>query len=147
MRRSVLLAIFLAMALLTGCQESKGNVFFIMFESTPNLFDNAVYAHGVSVGEIVETAVAGNGITRLAIVMNGDQKELMKDNAAFYVHAGRLTHTMLSGYGNPIEPGAKMMGFSSGMGMGWFKTRNLMTQTSRAASGRAEALFTAFEES
>ena len=147
MQRSVLLTILLAMALLTGCQESKGNVFFIMFESTPNLFDNAVYANGVSVGEIVETAVAGNGIARLAIVMNEDQKELMRDNAAFYVNAGRLTHATLSGYGNPIEPGAKMMGFSSGMGMGWFKARNLMTQTSRAASGRAEALFEAFEAS
>ena len=147
MRRSVLLTILLAIAFLTGCQESKGNVFFIMFENSPNLFDNAVYAHGVSVGEIVETATAGNGITRLAIVVNGDQKELMKDNAAFYVDTGRLIHATLSGYGNLIEPGAKLMGFSSGMGMGWFKAKNLMTQTSRAASGRAEALFAAFEAS
>lgn len=147
MRRLFLLTILFAMALLAGCQESKGNVFFIMFENTPNLFDNAVYAHGVSLGEIVETATAGNGITRLAIVVNGDQKELMKDNTAFYVATGRLTHTSLSGFGNPIEPGAKLMGFSSGVGMGWFKARNLMTQTSRAASGRAEELFTAFESS
>lgn len=147
MRRSILLTILLSMALFTGCQESKVNVFFVMFESTPSLFDNAVYAHGVSVGEIVETATAGNGVTRLAIVVNGDQKELMKDNAAFYVDTGRLTHAMLSGYGNPIEPGAKLMGFSSGMGMGWFKAKNLMTQTARAASSRAEALFADFEAS
>ena len=147
MRRSFLLTIVISMAFLTGCQGSKVNVFFIMFESTPNLVDNAVYAHGVSVGEIVETATAGNGITRLAIVVNGDQKDLMKDNAAFYVDTGRLTHATLSGYGNLIEPGAKLMGFSSGMGMGWFKAKNLMTQTSRAASGRAEALFAAFEAS
>lgn len=145
MRRSFLLTILLAMAFLAGFQESKGNVFFIMFESTPNLFDNAVYAHGDSVGEIVETATAGNGITRLAIVVSGDQAELMKDNTAFYVTTGRLTHATLSGYGNPIEPGAKLMGFNSAMGMSWFKAKNLMTQTPRAASARAEALFAAFE--
>jgi len=145
MRRSFLLPILLAMALLTGCQESKGNVFFIMFESTPNLFDSAVYANGVSVGEIVETATAGNGITRLAIVINGDQQVLMKDSTAFYVSTGRLTHAALAGYGNPIEPGAKVLGFSSGMGMGWFKAKNLMTQTSRAAAGRAQELFETFE--
>ncbi len=145
MRRSVLLTILLAMTFLTGCQESKGNVFFIMFESTPTLFDSAVYAQGVSVGEIVETATAGNGVTRLAIVLNGDQQVLMKDSTAFYVSTGRLTHATLAGYGNPIEPGAKVMGFSSGMGMGWFKAKNLMTQTSRAASGRAQELFEAFE--
>ncbi|MCP3952923.1 MAG: hypothetical protein GY697_12010, partial [Desulfobacterales bacterium] len=127
MRRSVLLTILLAMTLFNGCQETKGNVFFIMFESTPNLFDSAVYAHGVSVGEIVEKATAGNGVTRLAIVMNSDQKDLMQDNTAFYVDAGRLTHATLTGYGNPVEPGASLMGFSSGMGMGWFKAKNLMT--------------------
>ncbi len=145
MRRSVLLTILLAMTLLTGCQESKGNVFFIMFESTPNLFDSAVYASGVSVGEIVETTTAGNGVTRLAIVINGDQRELMKDSTVFYVSTGRLTHATLAGYGNPVEPGAKLMGFGSRMGLNWFKAKNLMTQTSRAASGRAQELFDTFE--
>lgn len=147
MRRSVLLTILLALTLLTGCQESKGNVYFIMFESTPALFDSAVYANGVSVGEIVETATAGNGVTRLAIVINGDQQALMKDSTAFYVSTGRLTHAALAGYGNPIEPGAKVMGFSSRMGMGWFKAKNLMTQTSRAAAGQAQAFFESFEAS
>ena len=147
MRRLFLLTILLSMVLLGGCQESKGNVFFIMFASTPNLFDNAVYAQGVSVGEIVESVTAGNGIARLAIVMNPDRQEMMRDNAAFYVDAGRLTHATLSGYGNPLEPGAKLMGFSSGMGMRWFKTKNLMNQASRAAASRAQALFDAFEAS
>ncbi|MCP3955800.1 MAG: hypothetical protein GY697_26830, partial [Desulfobacterales bacterium] len=59
----------------------------------------------------------------------------------------RLTHATLTGYGNPVEPGASLMGFSSGMGMGWFKAKNLMTQTSRAATGRARELFDAFEAS
>ena len=147
MRRSVTLTLLLAMLLVAGCQQpgTSSNLFFIMCEGTPALFDNAVYANGVSVGEIVEKATAGNGITRLAIVMSGEQRELMRDSTAFYVSGGRLTYTALAGYGNPVEPGAKLMGFSSRLSMGWFKTRNLMTQTSRAASDRAQALFTAFE--
>jgi len=147
MRRSVILTILLAMLFVAGCQQQapNGNLFFIMFESTPTLFDNAVYANGVNVGEIVEKATSGNGLARLAVVMNGEQRELMKDNAAFYASTGRLTYTTLAGYGNPVEPGAKLMGFSSRLSMGWFKTRNLMNQTSRAASERARELFEAFE--
>lgn len=147
MRRSVILSILLAMVLATGCQEKKGNVFFIMFESAPNFFENGVYANGVGIGEIVEKATAGNGVTRLAIVLNGDSKDMLKDSSAFYVSTGRLMHTALAGFGNPIEPGAKSMGFSSRMGVGWFKTKNLMTQTSRAAAKRAQELYEAFEAS
>jgi hypothetical protein len=116
-----------------------------MFASAPNLFDNAVYANGTPIGEIVDQAAAGNGVTRVSLVVNGDRKELMKDSAAFYVSTGRLTHASLAGYGNPVKPGTALMGFSSRMAMNWFKAKNLMTQTSRAAAGRARALFDAFE--
>lgn len=147
MRRSVIFTILLAMTLFTGCQVSNtgGNVYYIMFENTPTLFDNAVYANGASMGEIVERATAGNGVARLSVVINGEQRELMKDSAAFYVSTGRLTYTTLAGYGNPVEPGAKLMGFGSRMGVNWFKAKNLMTQTSRAAAGRAVELFESFE--
>ena len=147
MRRSVILSVLFAMILATGCQDKKGNVFFIMFESAPNLFENGVYANGVGIGEIVEKTTAGNGVTRLAIVLNGESRDLLKDSSAFYVSTGRLVHTSLAGFGNPVEPGAKLMGFSSRMGVGWFKTKNLMTQTSRAAAKRAQVLFDAFEAS
>jgi len=145
MRRSVLISIFLAVLVAAGCQEKKDNVFFIMFENTPNLFENGVYADGVVIGEIVEKATAGHGVTRLAIVVNGDGKDLLQDSSAFYVSTGRLTHTTLAGFGNPVEPGAKLIGFNSRMGVGWFRTKNLMTQTSRAAAQRAQELFDAFE--
>ena len=145
MRRTALLTIFLSMILFTGCRETTGNVYFVMFENAPNLFDSRVYSNGVSVGEIVDAGTAGNGVTLLAIVVDGEYKELMKDSTAFYVSSGRLTHAPLAGFGNPVGPGAKLMGFSSRLGMGWFKTKNLMTQTSRAASGRAQELFDAFE--
>jgi hypothetical protein len=135
------------MLLFTGCQVSNtgGNVYFVMFENSPNLFDNAVYANGVSMGEIVEQATADSGVARLSIVVQGEHRELMKDSAAFYVSAGRLTYTALAGYGNPVEPGARLMGFGSRMGVNWFKAKNLMTQTSRAAAGRAQELYAAFE--
>ena len=147
MRRSVILTLLLAMTFFTGCRESNTgtHVFFVMFESAPNIFDNTVYANGVSVGEIVDRAVAGSGVARFAIVISGDQRGLMKDSAAFYVSAGRLTYTTLAGYGNAVEPGAKFMGFGSRMGLNWFKAKSLMTQTSRAAAGRARELFEAFE--
>jgi len=147
MRRSVLFTILFTLILATGCQEKKGNVFFIMFAGTPILFENGVFANGVGIGEIVETATAGNGVTRLAVVMNGDGKAMLKDSSAFYVATGRLMHFSLAGFGNPVEPGAKLMGFSSRMGVGWFKTKNLMTQTSRAAAKRAQELFDTFEAS
>jgi len=147
MRQSVLLSILLALLVATGCQEKKGNLFFIMFESTPTLFENGVYANGVAIGEIVENATADNGMTRLAIEMNGDGKGLLHDSSAFYVSRGCLAHTTLAGFGNPVEPGAKLMGFSSRMGVGWFKTKNLMTQTSRAAAKRAQELFDSYEAS
>jgi hypothetical protein len=86
-------------------------------------------------------------VTRLAIVINSDGKDVLQDSSAFYVSTGRLTHTTLAGFGNPVAPGAKLMGFSSWMGVGWFKTKNLMTQTSRAAAQRAQGLFEAFEAS
>lgn len=133
------------MILLTGCQESTGNVYFVMFESAPNLFDRLVYSNGVSVGEIVDTETAGNGITRLVIVMNGDHKELMKDSAVFYASSGRLAYAALAGYGNPVEPGAKLMGFGSRLGLVWFKAKNILTQTPQAAASRARQLFETFE--
>jgi len=145
MRRSVLFTLLFALILATGCQESKGNVFYIMFDSHPTLFENGVFANGVGIGEIVETATAGNGVTRLAVVMNGDGKDMLTDSSAFYVASGRLTHIALAGYGNPVEPGAKLMGFSSRMGVSWFKTKNLMTQTPWAAAIQAQELFDAFE--
>lgn len=147
MRRTALLTILLSMLLFTGCQESTDNVYFVMFESTPNIFDSLVYSNGVSVGEIVGAETAGNGVTRLAIVINDEHRELMKDSAAFYASSGRLIYTALAGYGNPVEPGVNLMGFSSRLGLGWFKAKNLLTRTPRAATRRAEQLSEAFEVS
>ena len=79
--------------------------------------------------------------------MNGEHKELMKDSAAFYASSGRLTYAAFAGYGNPVEPGAKLMGFGSRRGLVWFKAKNILTQTSQVASNRARQLFEAFEVS
>ncbi len=147
MQRTLLLTVILALSFFTGCQESTGNVYFIMFESTPNIFGNQIYARGVPVGEIVATETAGNGVARLAVVVEGEHRAFMLDSTAFYVSSGRLTYAALAGYGNPVEPGAKMLGFGSSLALSWFKTKNILTQTPRAASEQAGKLFESFEAS
>ena len=148
MKRLGLFLIVLCLVFSVGCEKvtkvvhkSQKDVYYVMFDNGPHLYDNGVYLPGKAIGEIVANDRIGLGGARITIVVDPAYEELIKDNTVFYETMGKLTLGSLGSFGTPLAPGGKMLGFDSKMSLFWFKTRTVLTQSSLVAARKAEQLF------
>ena len=151
MKRLVLVGIVLAMVLGAGCdalqtQQQAPDVYWVMIDSVPNIFDNQVIYNGVAVGEIRSTDTSPLMVTRLAVTIQPGFRELITNNTVFYVSAGRLTIDHLARLGTPATPGAVLLGFPSHLSLQWFKTRTLFSRSADVAAETARTLFAAMDD-
>ena len=106
MRRFFMVGFGLMLCLLAGCAtQPSSDVYYVMFDGQPKLFDDGVYFRGTSIGEIVDSAAGANGIHTVTIRIPNDSKELITNNAVFYISSGRLEYTTLANFGEllPFE--------------------------------------------
>lgn len=148
MKRLVILGVMLAMVLGSGCEELKiqqassaPEVYWVMIDGVPNIFDAAVYRNGVAVGEIQATDISPLQVTRLAVAIRPEYRDQITTHTVFYIATGRLNADVLSHAGAPLAPGAAILGFSSKLSLQWFKARTALSQTDRAAAETAKALY------
>ena len=84
---------------LTGCSQvsTQKDVYHVMFESRPNIYDTGVYLNGREIGEILEKESISGG-SRLTISIRDEYEGLMKDNVVFFLDFGRLSYNTISNF-------------------------------------------------
>lgn len=142
-KRFNVLWLVLSFVLTAGCtpQTEKKDVFYVMFEKKPALFDQTVYFKGSEIGRIISQQFGNLTITRLTIEIKSEHMEMMTSNAVFYTSGGKLNYATIENYGAPLPPLSKVLGFSSKGSIYWFKAKNLLNRSSDAALIRAIELY------
>lgn len=151
MRRLVLVGVVLAVVLGAGCEQMQPqrqapDVYWVMIDASPNIFDPGVYHNGAAIGDIRSTETSPMLVTRLGVNIAPEYRELITTNTVFTVSAGRLMTASLGTLGAPVAPGAALLGFPSNLSFQWFKTRNVFSRTAAVAADTATALFAAMDD-
>ena len=121
--------------------SGQQDVYYVMFDSQPSLYDTKVYFLSRPIGEILgNEKIAING-AKLTINIDDAYQDMMKENTVFFENMGKLNYTTIGSLGKAVEPGAKLLGFDSKISLYWFKTRTLLSQSSAIAARKADQLF------
>ena len=123
--------------------QQAPDVYWVMTDAVPNIFDNQVIYNGVAVGEIRSRDTSPLMVTRLAVTIQPEFRDLITNTTVFYVSAGRLTIDHLVRLGSPAAPGAILLGFPSKLSLQWFKARNVFSRSADVAAETARQLFAA----
>ena len=138
----VWIAIMLVFAAGCSVQSTSRPVegYFVMFDSQPELYDDAVYYAGNKVGAILAKATGKLGGTRMTITLEDRFAREIGSDVVFYVSRGHLEAEPLFIGAGLLQKGAALCGFTSKGGLVWFKFKTLLTDRSSAAKARALAL-------
>lgn len=138
----VWIAIMLVIAAGCSVQSTSRPVegYYVMFDSLPELYDDAVYYAGAKVGAIVARTTGKMGGARMTITLEDRFARESGNAVVFYATRGRLEAEPLFMGAGLLQKGALLCGFSSKSGLVWFKFKTLLTDRSSAAKARALAL-------
>jgi hypothetical protein len=140
--RRFLCVLLVAGVMISGCarlQKDK-DVYYVMFDGAPSLYDESVYFLGKEIGKIKNKEVFAGNALKLTVSIDDAYKDMMTDNVVFYEDFGKLFYDVVDNFGNPLSPGANVLGFDSKISLAWFKTRTLLTRSSSVASKKADRL-------
>ncbi len=128
--------------MISGCSQSpaKKDVYYVVFDGTPVIYDENVYCFGKKIGTILNKERLSGNTMKLTVSIDDAYKNMMKDNVVFFEDFGRLFYDVVDNFGRPLSPGANILGFDSKISLAWFKARTLLTRSSFAASKRANQL-------
>ena len=140
MKRFWLVCVFFGF-FLAGCSQlsTEKDVYHVVFDGYPDIYDAGVYYRGNDIGEIVKREGLAQG-TKITVSIKNEYRDLMTDNTVFYEKYGKLNYSTISNFGKTLEPGTGILGFTSPMALYWFKTRTLLTQPALAAGRKANQL-------
>lgn len=143
MKKALTVLFVMLMAGLTGCSVppsgSQDGGIAAVFEGAPRLFDSSVVYMGNVVGQNLSSEWQ-NGVTRVAFILDSPFDELVKTNLVVVAKNGRLHLDTLGGYGEPLPPGAILLGFVKPSAYRWFKFKNLINNATMSAHHRAQRL-------
>ena len=148
MKRFVVLMVILCFVFAAGCSQLSGNkdVYFVMFDAKPQLYDTKVYFLGKPIGEILsQDKIALNG-AKFSVKIDSDYKKMMKNNTVFFEDMGKLNYASVGSLGKAVDPGAKLLGFDSKLSLIMFKAKTLLSQSAIVASRRANQLYQQAED-
>lgn len=141
----LMLLIVVIMTSLSGCaSKSFQEGTEVMFKGPLFVNNDGVYFNGMSVGTIKSVDTDSANITKVVIVAQSDFKNQLGDRFVVYAHAGRLEMDALKSFGNPLDTGMPLCGFSSKSELRWFKFKTLLKDPVAAARERAQALSAQF---
>ncbi len=151
MKRSVSLMLCAFLLLPAGCATMSPDqvdrlpefdkVYYVVFEDKPKLDSEDIYLKGLKIGEIISQKDGPDDLQVMKISIHEKYDELMMDNVAFLVSDGRLEYETLADEGEPLNEGAKLLGFHGRTGLYWFKTKSTVKNASQAAMEKAEELY------
>ena len=143
MKRFVVVMAVLCLVLTAGCTQMAGqkDVYYVMFDSQPRLYDTKVYLLSKPIGDILSQDKIALNSVKLTVKIDSDYTEIIKNNTVFFEDMGKLHYASVGGLGKTVEPGAKLLGFDSKLSLYWFKTKTLLSQSAAAAQRRANQLY------
>lgn len=142
MKKALTILILMLMAGLTGCSmqpSGSRDGIAAVFDGAPRLFDSSVVYMGNVVGQTLSSEWQ-NGVTRVAFVLDSPFEALMKSDLVVVAKNGRLHLNTLGGYGEPLPPGASILGFVKPSTYRWFKFKNLINNATMSARHRSQRL-------
>ncbi|MFP4347441.1 MAG: hypothetical protein ACOCWY_00075 [Thermodesulfobacteriota bacterium] len=116
-------------------------VYYVVFEDEPKLDTEDIYLKGMKIGNIISQKEGPDDLHVMKISIQAKYEELMMDNVAFLVSDGRLEYETVADEGDPLDEGAKLLGFHGRTGLYWFKTKSTVKSASKAAMEKAEELY------
>lgn len=139
------LLVIVTVASFYGCApKSTHEGVMVMFEGPLSMYDDGVYFNGMSVGSIKSVDANSANITSVIVALNPDFKKQLGDRFVVYLHAGRLEMDALRSYGEPLDAGVPLCGFTSKGAVRWFKFKTLLKDRVAAANKRAQVLYAQF---
>ena len=141
MKRIVWFFIVLVIATVAGCSTPSNDVYYVMFDNMPNIFDKSVYFNGMEIGEITAQEAGENNIYQVTVTLQGENRNLIKNNVVFYLSAGRLEYATLGNFGEPAPYETKILGFASKGSLVLFKVKTILGQSSLTAAKKANQLY------
>lgn len=124
--------------LLCGCvASSQEQVYHVIFEDTPRLFDAGVYFRGERVGEILSRETGDSLVHEITISVAESSRQMMQTCTAFIVSGGRLNLIQLAAHGEPLPLGSTVLGFQSKGALIAFRLKHLMQPLPAAAMQKA----------
>lgn len=137
----LLMLAVVSVAAFSGCAETQSvDNYQVMFRGLPNIYDTAVYAGGVRIGEIVSTETGAANAVKVAISIDGEFISMMTANTVFYVSAGRLNRATVDAYGAPLGIKTPILGFPSKWSLHMFKLKTLLARSADAAAQEADRI-------
>jgi hypothetical protein len=141
--------LFLAMCLLLigGCtsQSDLQDGIAVMFDRMPDIMDiDTVYYNGIKVGDIHSIAAGAGNVVKMMVSLDDEFTRYTGDNIALYPRRGRLEIEKLMAVGQPVQKGDLLSGFSTRVGLNWFKIKTLISDRILAAKHRAWNLHNLF---
>ncbi|MDM8525619.1 hypothetical protein QUF80_19795 [Desulfococcaceae bacterium HSG8] len=150
MKRFFFVAALILITLTTGCSMSLEDVknvpvftktYYVVFEDKPEIVNEGVFANNFEIGRISSQKPGSEDMVIVTMSVQNENNHLMTDNVIFYVSDGRLTYDTVGDSGNPLQEGAKILGFTGKTGLYWFKTKNKIKNISGAAIDKAQELY------
>ena len=131
----------LIILLLSACtRSSPDQVYYVMFEGPPQIFDTGVYFRGERIGEVLSVESGDPLAHRVTIAVPEASRQLVQTRSAFLVSAGRLNLTELAAYGEPLPLGSSILGFRGKGDLIGFRLKHLMQPLPAAAMQKAARL-------
>lgn len=144
MKRISMALVFAAVVVVTACSPAETDGYAIFFDDRINLFEESVYYKGTAVGRVLSTEISSDNRAMVTIQVDSSHRYLMTDQATFYIDGGKLCYDSFKKFGNPIESGTRILGFSSKGSLRWFKAKTIFTQPASEAAEQAEAISNRF---
>jgi hypothetical protein len=137
MKRACIFAALMTL-LLSGCMtSSQDQVYSVMFEEAPRLFDAGVYFQGDRIGEILSSQSGPALVHKVTISVPESSRQMVQTCTAFVVSAGRLNLIQLAAHGEPLPLGSAVLGFPGRGALIAFRLKNLMQPLPTAAKQEA----------
>lgn len=138
-----------ALILLTCSSASAfwgGPIYYVIFEKSPNIINEKVYAMDFEIGDIKDKELGNNSIVMVTIKLEKKHKELVRQNGAFVVVDGRLIYESLGGDDNtPLESKSRVLGFASRADMVWFQTKSIVSKFADASLSKIQELYKKYQ--
>ncbi len=134
----------MAVIVITACSTVETDGYSIFFDDRIHLSDERVYYKGTVIGSVVSVENSNDNKAMAKIKIDSAHRYLIMDQATFYVDGGSLHYDSFKKFGNPLDNGARLLGFSSRGALKWFKTRTLFTRSAAVAAKQAAAISEGF---
>lgn len=150
MRRIILVTIIAALTLY-GCGRGSAVIndgsqsdtrYYVTFEGNPKIDEGEPIRRGdLELGRVLSVTIPNAEVVLVQIGIQAGNERWLRDSVAFYLQNNQLHHAELTGKGEMLKEGAKILGFAGKAQLYWFKTKAPANEVIKIAQTKAEKLY------